>query len=671
MGSPPEPTADLNGPDRIARERLQSAIIDSAAYGIIATTPEGIITEFNRAAERMLGYAAAELVGRSTPELLHLPAEVAARAEQFGAELNEPLEPGFGVFVAKARRGLPNEHVWTYVRKDGGQFPALISITALRSDSGEICGYLGLASDISERQKSEQALRASEEKLRNLFALSPLGIALTDLEGRYLEFNESFQKICGYSAEELNALNYWDLTPKDYEAREAEQLRLLERTGRYGPYDKEYIRKDGQRVPLRLNGTLLTGADGKGYIWSIVEDVSEAVRARTALEEAKVSAEAANQAKSTFLANISHELRTPLNGVIALAGALAQSELTPRQRELVEVIVRSGESLERIVSEILDLSKAEAGRIELEPAPIDLAEEVRLAAEVMRGRAEDKGLGFSVFVAAEAEGTFMGDAGRIRQVVSNLVSNAVKFTEQGRVDIALTLEDDLPGSPGRVVIAVADTGIGVEEAVLPQLFERFTQADESITRRYGGTGLGLAICRELVQLMGGAISATSSPGRGSRFEVRLPLSRGDATISRPIEDAPAELGDCAAMRVLLAEDHPTNRRVIELLLEPLGVTLVTTVNGAEALEAFRSAPFDLVLMDMQMPVMDGLTATREIRAWERAAGRQQTPVVMLTANTQSQHREAAAEAGADAFLPKPVTPQALYAVLGGVELQAP
>lgn len=657
----PTPAIEADVLDRL---RLQSAILDHAAYAIIATTPTGLITQFNRTAEAMLGWTAAELVGRRSPEVFHLGAEVEARARAFGAELGRPLEPGFEVFVAKTDVGLPNEHEWTYVRKDGAHVPVLLSITALRDDDGAITGYLGIASDITKRKVAEAALRASEEKLRNLFELSSVGIALTDMDGRYVEFNDAFLRIVGYEAEELRNLDYWVLTPDDYLEAEQSALDQMARTGRYTPFEKEYIRKDGSRIPILLSGARVTGSDGAQYIWSIVEDMSQQKKTEQTLIEARVRAEAANQAKSDFLANVSHELRTPLNGVIALADALGKTGLDARQRELVEIITSSSIALESILSQILDLSKVEAGHVTPSTAPIDLAGEVRQAAEVLRGKAEDQGLRLAIEIAPRAEGWFLGDGGRIRQVVSNLVANAVKFTEAGRITVVLDIEDGVDGAASVATIAVTDTGIGIDPDILPRLFERFTQADESITRRFGGTGLGLAISRQLARLMGGDLQASSVVGQGSRFALTLPLPRAESPEPAQTVD-PTEV-DTQGLRILLAEDHPVNRRVIQLLLEPVGVSLTMALDGREAVEAFRPGAFDLVLMDMQMPQMDGLAATRALRAAEAVADAARTPVIMLTANSFEAHREQAFAAGADAFLAKPVTIDALMAAISAL-----
>lgn len=634
------------------RQRLQAAILDHAAYAIIAARPDGVITEFNRAAEALLGYAAEEVIGRMTPEPFHLPEEVEARAKALSEELGEQISPGFDVFVIQCRAGGSLEQEWTYVRRDGGHVPVLLSITALFDEDGSITGYLGIAKDISERKLAEAVLRESEQKLRNLFTLSPIGIALADMSGRFIDVNDAFLDICGYTREELYQLDYWALTPPNYMDAEAEQLKSLSVNGRYGPYEKHYIKKSGDLSPVRLRGTLIRGSDGVQYIWSLVEDISEQRQTEQTLIEARIRAEEANRAKSDFLANVSHELRTPLNGVIALADTLLKTDLSPHQRELVQIICSSGVSLEGLLSQILDLSKVESGGFTPTKAPFDLAAHVQQAAEVHRGKAESQGLRLMLEVAPRAEGWFLGDAGGLKQIVANLVSNAVKFTEQGWVTVSIDAEE-VDGGGSAVTITVADSGIGIDPAALPRLFERFTQADESITRRFGGTGLGLAISKQLAELMGGALTVRSALGHGSQFSVTLPLSR-----TQPIEpnvcDATGD-PDLDALRVLLAEDHPVNRRVVELLLEPLGVTLTAAVDGQEAFDLFASQTFDLVLMDMQMPRMDGLGATRAIRALEALKKTPRVPVIMLTANSFDHHKALALEAGADAFLAKPLT----------------
>jgi CheY-like chemotaxis protein len=363
-----------------------------------------------------------------------------------------------------------------------------------------------------------------------------------------------------------------------------------------------------------------------------------------------------NRAQTEFLANMSHEIRTPLNGVVAVADALAMTRLDPRQEELVEIIRTSGATLERLLSDVLDLARIETGAVTIEAEPFHLAEAVRAAVALHRPRAGEKGLELAVAIPPAAEDFVLGDAVRLKQILTNLLSNAVKFTAAGHVRLSLEAGE------GAWRFTVEDTGVGFDPGLKERLFNRFQQADGSVTRQFGGTGLGLAICRQLAGLMGGAIEADSRPGAGARFTLALPLPAAEAP-APPV--APASSAEPAArpLRVLLADDHPVNRRVVEVLLEAAGAALVSTENGREAVEAYGSAPFDVVLMDMQMPVMDGLSATTRIRELERRLSRPAAYVVMLTANALREHQEASLAAGADAHLAKPIEAARLYAVL--------
>ncbi|WP_395652140.1 ATP-binding protein [Brevundimonas sp.] len=390
-------------------------------------------------------------------------------------------------------------------------------------------------------------------------------------------------------------------------------------------------------------------------------------RTFSALEKAQAQAEDANRAKSDFLATMSHEIRTPLNGVLGMAQAMSADELSVDQRERLDVVKQSGQALLTILNDVLDLAKIEAGKVELELSPFDLETLIAQAQETFRVIAEAKGLDFEVRVEPAAAGVWSGDPTRLRQVLSNLISNAVKFTETGRVLMTAGVV------AGRLRLVVEDTGPGVTPAQMQQLFAKFVQADASTTRKYGGTGLGLSICRELALLMGGSIIADHVVPHGLRFTFDVPLIRIDA--QRRPQAAPAVMAEHdtpsdpgRALRVLAAEDHPVNRQVLSLLLGQVGIVPHIVEDGEQAVQAWRDGavdgPWDLILMDVQMPVMDGPTAARAIRAQERAEGRPHVPIIALTANVMTHQLDDYKQAGMDDFVAKPIQVEAL---LAGIE----
>jgi CheY-like chemotaxis protein len=384
----------------------------------------------------------------------------------------------------------------------------------------------------------------------------------------------------------------------------------------------------------------------------------ELMAAREAAETRERAADAANRAKSEFLANMSHELRTPLNGVLGMAQALTSDRLTRVQQERVSIIRRSSESLLAVLNDLLDLSRIEASALGLEVVEFDLHDLVGGVAAAHRPEAAEKGLAFDVAFAEAAGGRYLGDSARIRRILHGLVDNAVKFTRAGGVTLAVDRTAD------HVVFRVTDTGIGIGEHDLAHLFEGFFQADATLTRRYGGAGLGLAICSELTTLMGGVIEAASTPGEGSSFTVRLPLERAEARPApEAAEDSAEAMDQPAGLRVLAAEDNLTNQLVLKTLLAPAGIAPTVVENGREALDAWESQTWDIILMDIQMPEMNGIDATRAIRQRERETGRPRTPIVAVTANAMTHQVVEYQAAGMDGVVPKPVDMGALFSAM--------
>ncbi len=416
-------------------------------------------------------------------------------------------------------------------------------------------------------------------------------------------------------------------------------------SGRFTPIDED-ADDDLFRSLARSFNQLLAKLDANDQ---------ELRRAMGDLVEARDMANAANVLKSQFLANMSHEIRTPLNGVLAMADVMARGELDDRQRERLGVIRESGELLLSVINDVLDLSKIEAGRLELAEQDFSLDVMAETAVSAFSVLAGQKNLRFGMAVDPEVAGWWRGDPDRIRQILSNLLSNAVKFTAEGAVAARFSRSPS-----GGLRLTVSDTGIGISGEKLPTLFEKFIQADNSTTRRFGGTGLGLAICRELAQLMGGTVFARSIEGEGSTFTVELPLQRA---VMPTEQTAPASALDTLEerrLRILAAEDNATNQKVLQAVMEPLDVELHIVADGKQAVEAWRDGGFDLILMDVQMPVMDGVEAARTIRAAEVALGGPRIPILALTANALVHQVESYLAAGMDGHVSKPIELTRLY-----------
>ncbi|MDQ0466965.1 PAS domain S-box-containing protein [Caulobacter ginsengisoli] len=537
---------------------------------------------------------------------------------------------------------------------------------------------LHLVTAVRGANRTTLALRAAtlaaegrEASVRLLFEDNPVAVLLVDpLDLAIIDANAAACRQFGRTREVLLALNTLDLGAEEDRAL----ARRLHAAGEFKQASSERVWRmhhaDGSDIFVRP-ASQYVWSDGRQLALTAMVDVSERYRAEQtlienaqALERARDEADAANRAKSEFLANMSHEIRTPLNGVVGMADVLARTPLIPAQAEMVETIRSSGATLERLLSDVLDLARIESGHQEIRPEAFHLGAAVRDVAALSTLRAREKGVALVLDLSPGAETVVQGDITRLKQILTNLLSNAVKFTEVG--EVRLTVGG--PDGEQQFLFTVSDTGVGFDPAGMDRVFGRFQQADGSISRRFGGTGLGLAISRELAQRMGGALEAASVPGRGSTFTLTLTLPAGELAAQNA---QPRESGLDRPARVLLADDHPINRKVVELMLAQSGAELVSVGDGRQALAALEGGVFDVILMDMQMPVMDGLAATRAIRAREAALNLARTPVIMLTANGMPEHIEAGIAAGADGHLTKPITAEALFeAVFRALEAPA-
>ncbi len=614
---------------------------DGVAVGLV---PGPVLLPLGRSASVAPGLAI-QLKRSSGRVLFRLPAD--GPVPPAGQVLRAERPSVYGELLLSAE--LPLSEATRAWRADRGLVAATAAVFVTMVLAAALLAHLQLRRLLATRQ----ALAASSTTLD--LALDSMGDAflLCDAEDRVLRWNRRYLDYFPWQTQVIGV---------------GVPFRRLVEVGaaaRYGPGD-DATREDWieSRLQRRRNTqhefweathqnrvlSILEQRTPDGGLVSVYRDMSAAERR---LSEAKRDAEAANAAKSQFLATMSHEIRTPLNAIIGLNELLLLSPLAPAQRRQAELVRSSGQLLLSLINDILDLSRIEAGHFELrhEPfEPLPLAEEVL---QLLRERAQARRLTLELVGTGLEDLVLQGDAVRLRQVLFNLVGNALKFTDEGGVTVRLDWQAGDAAAPGTLRLDVEDTGIGIDPGLMPRLFERFTQADSSAARRHGGSGLGLAITREVVQRLGGRIEATSEPGRGSRFTVTLPCTRSVAPV--PTAEAPATAAEHAAtvpMAVLVAEDNAVNQVLIESILRHLGHRPTVVGNGAEAVERVRAEAFDIVLMDMQMPEVDGLEATRRIRALGGAAAR--LPIVAMTANARDDDRRACLDAGMDAFLSKPI-----------------
>jgi PAS domain S-box-containing protein len=606
------------------------ALLEVSPTAIITIDTYENVTSWNPAAERLFGYAAGEALGQNVDDL------VANREEVRGEAIDLSRR------IAREEVRL----ITRRTRKDGSLVDVEITGAPIHV-GGELVGMYGLFHDISEIQRQKRYYEALVES-------SPVAIALLDPKGTVHSWNPAAENLFGYSAEEAIGQHIDELVATSEEVRaEAEDQTQRGMTGELVHSITRRTRKDRSMVDVEVFGApVIVGGEPAG-LYAMYHDISELQRARR-------DAEAATQAKSAFLATMSHEIRTPLNAVIGLTGLLLDTRLGAEQRNYVEVIRNSGDALLAVINDILDFSKIEAGRLDLESVPFDLRECVESGLELVAAGALKKGLDVAYELDPGVPRALVGDATRMRQIMINLLNNAVKFTERGEVVLTVRadpLRDDLPagdaGRPYRLHFAVRDTGIGIPEDRMERLFESFSQVDPSTTRRYGGTGLGLAISKRLAEQMGGTMWAESKAGEGSTFHFTIEAESAAAPVRAYERGGAPQL---ERRRVLIVDDNATNRHILTRQTQSWGMLPREIESPAGALEWVRRGdPFDLAILDMQMPEMDGLTLAREIR---RLRDARTLPLVMLTSLGRPEREAEDVEFAA--FLTKPIKPSQLF-----------
>lgn len=530
-----------------------------------------------------------------------------------------------------------------------------------------------LKSEIVEREKAESALQRSNARLKAVFNNAAVGISILAPDGRYILFNSRWAEMLGYTPEELYDANYNEYVhPDDLENSIRHFSALISNVISGYRMEKRYVRKDGSVFTGDLSVTPIVGKEGRpDSIIAIVSDITSRKEIEEEIKKARDSAERANRAKSDFLANISHEIRTPMNAIVGMTELIGSTDLENEQKEYVSVIRQSSESLMVLINDILDVSKIESGKFELEQVDFDLRELLDSVHGIFLFQTKQKKLGFTVDISPEIPKLLSGDPVRLRQVVVNFVGNAVKFTRKGSIAVSVGVSEIYAGKREdhdtlELQFSVRDTGIGIPLDVQGRIFEGFIQSDSSTTRKYGGTGLGLTINRMLVKRMGGRIWLESSPGKGSVFHFTARLKR---SLSKPSDSAgpgPEPFHRYSLDRtlsILLVEDNAVNRRITVKMIERENHKVEIAGNGAEALKLLKKRKFDLVLMDIQMPVMDGYEATRRIRAGGAAGIDPDIKIFAMTAHTMKGDREKCIAAGMDDYIPKPFKSSDLFRVI--------
>ena len=657
---------------------LQNAIFNSENFSSIATDAKGVIQIFNVGAERMLGYAADEVMDMITPADISDPQEVIARAQALSVELGTPITPGFEAMVFKASRGIEDIYELTYIRKDGSRFPAVVSVTALRDEQNAIIGYLLIGTDNTARKEIEaeqkrlgQRLRDHQFYTRSLFESNIDALMTTDPFGIITDVNKQMEALTDCTRDELIGAPFKKYFTDPELAELGIKLVLGEK--KVTNYELTVRTRDGKETVVSVNATTFYDRDRvlQG-VFAAARDVTERkildqvlAEKTTELEKAKAAAENANLAKSDFLSNMSHEIRTPMNAIVGMSHLALKTELTSRQRDYIQKIKTSSRHLLSIINDILDFSKIEEGQLTIEHTEFKLEKVLDNVANLIAEKSSAKGLELIFDVDKNVPANLIGDSLRLGQILVNYTNNAITFTEHGEINIVIRLKEQTDEDV-LIYCAVRDTGSGLTEEQMGRLFQRFSQADTSTTREFGGTGLGLAISKKLAELMGGEVGVESEPGKGSTFWFTARLGKG-------VGEQPnlALSADLQGKRVLVVDDNESASQVLGELLHSMSFSVDQVESGKAAINAVARAerqgkPYEIVFLDWLMPGMDGNETAIQLRKLPLG---HMPHLMLVTAYGREEVIKGAEEAGVENVLIKPVNPSVLFdsviRILGG------
>ncbi len=629
-------------------KEIFQTVFNNSAVAILVADEARRVTAWNPFAQQMLGFEKIDLFNKPLSELY--PAHEWERVSE--------------VFLKAGR--MPKEIQTQVYKKDGYVLDIGLSLSFIRDSQQKVTGLITILRDMTEQKVAERKIRESEAKIRIILDHSPAAITLTDEQERIISWNRFTEQMLGLSQEDLYLKHISILyPPSEWEKIRAADIR---KTGSRHHFETFALKKDGVLIDVDLSVNVLKDSNGSvvGSV-GIMQDITEQKHIAQMLVKAKIAAEDANNSKSLFLANMSHEVRTPMNTILGLVDLTLDTQLSAEQRENLTTIKKAGDILLSLLNDILDLSRVEAGKIQLENIELSLSHILQSVCKGLEVLSRNKKIELVRQIDADVPEILIGDPVRIRQILVNLINNAIKFTFQGQITTSVKV---LKISDGicELQFSVKDQGVGIAQDKLDTIFEAFTQADASTTRRFGGTGLGLAISKRLVEMMGGRIWVESQEFEGSTFNFTAKFRIGQQQKEIPETVETTVLPAAAVgknLKILLAEDNLVNQKIAAKMLEKKGWSVKGAENGKQVLEYLEQEKFDVILMDAQMPVLDGFEATRLIRQAEKKTG-QHIPIVALTAHAMLGDRQKCLDAGMDGYVSKPIDRQKLYEAVESV-----